>query len=64
MLKTSLGNRAYAQDTIGSVLATLEGDTHDRVALGILTRLRRTYNLMILDGQEYILVPATKKEMT
>lgn len=62
MIKTSLGNKAFAEDAIGMVLETLEGDTTSRIALAILTRLRRSYNLIILDGQEYVLVPTTKKK--
>lgn len=62
MIQTSLGKKPLAEDTIMSVLDTLKGESHDRIALAILTRLRRSYNQLVLDGTEYALVPLAKKD--
>lgn len=61
-IQTSLGKKPFAQDVIENVLETLADDTRERISMALLTRMRRSYSLIVLDGQEYILVPSTKRE--
>jgi len=60
-LKTTLGNKKYLEDIIVDILATNTMYTDETQARTILARMNRSYSHVIIDGTEYILVPAAQK---
>jgi hypothetical protein len=60
-LKTTLGNKKYLEDIIVDILATNTMYTDETQARTILARMNRSYSHVIIDGTDYILVPAAQK---
>jgi hypothetical protein len=60
-LKTTLGNKKYLEDIIVEILATNTMYTDETQARTILARMNRSYSHVIIDGTDYILVPAAQK---
>lgn len=48
----------HADTLIASILDQLDTDTNTRKSRAILARMNRTYSHAIIDGAEFILVPA------
>ena len=60
-LKTTLGNKKYLEDIIVDILATNTMYSDETQARTILARMNRSYSHVIIDGTDYILVPAAQK---
>jgi hypothetical protein len=60
-LKTTLGNKKYLEDIIVDILASNTMYTDEAQARTILARMNRSYSHVIIDGTDYILVPAAQK---
>jgi len=60
-LKTTLGNKKYLEDIIVDILATNTMYTDEAQARTIISRMNRSYSHVIIDGTDYILVPAAQK---
>ena len=60
-LKTTLGNKKYLEDIITDILATNTMYTDEAQARTIISRMNRSYSHVIIDGTDYMLVPAAQK---
>jgi len=60
-LKTTLGNKKYLEDIITDILATNTMYTDEAQARTIIARMNRSYSHVIIDGTDYMLVPAAQK---
>jgi hypothetical protein len=60
-LKTTLGNKKYLEDIITDILAANIMYTDEAQARAIIARMNRSYSHVIIDGTDYILVPAAQK---
>jgi len=60
-LKTTLGNKKYLEDIIVDILATNTMYTDEAQARTIIARMNRSYSHVIIDGTDYMLVPAAQK---
>ena len=60
-LKTTLGNKKYLEDIIIDILATNTMYTDEAQARTIIARMNRSYSHVIIDGTDYMLVPAAQK---
>ena len=60
-LKTTLGNKKYLEDIIVDILVTNTMYTDEAQARTIISRMNRSYSHVIIDGTDYMLVPAAQK---
>ena len=60
-LKTTLGNKKYLEDIIVDILASNTMYTDEAQARTIISRMNRSYSHVIIDGTDYMLVPAAQK---
>ena len=60
-LKTTLGNKKYLEDIITDILASNTMYTDEAQARTIIARMNRSYCHVIIDGTDYMLVPAAQK---
>ena len=60
-LKTTLGNKKYLEDIITDILASNTMYTDEAQARTIISRMNRSYSHVIIDGTDYMLVPAAQK---
>ena len=60
-IKTTLGNKKYLEDIIVDILAMNTMYTDEAQARTIIARMNRSYSHVIIDGTDYMLVPAAQK---
>ena len=60
-IKTTLGNKKYLEDIIVDILATNTMYTDEAQARAIISRMNRSYSHVIIDGTDYMLIPAAQK---
>ena len=60
-IKTTLGNKKYLEDIIVDILVTNTMYTDEAQARTIISRMNRSYSHVIIDGTDYMLVPAAQK---
>jgi hypothetical protein len=60
-IKTTLGNKKYLEDIITEILSTNVMYTDEAQARTIIARMNRSYSHVIIDGTDYMLVPAAQK---
>ena len=58
---STLGKKKYLEDVLLSILAKRDGLTDEQLAKQTVSRLNRLYSHAVIDGTDFILVPADHK---
>ena len=61
---STLGKKKYLEDVLVSILAKRDGLTDEQLAKQTVSRLNRLYSHAVIDGTDFILVPADQKPIT
>jgi hypothetical protein len=61
---STLGKKKYLEDVLLSILAKRDGLTDEQIAKQTVSRLNRLYSHAVIDGTDFILVPADQKPHT
>jgi hypothetical protein len=61
---STLGKKKYLEDVLVEILDKSDGLDHQQIAKQTISRLRRVYSHAVIDGTDFILVPADQKPTT
>jgi hypothetical protein len=58
---STLGKKKYLEDVLVEILDKSDGLDNEQIAKQTISRLRRVYSHAVIDGTDFILVPADQK---